>query len=112
MPGLRAAAVLCAACSSALAYVLPGATPAPKASGVAALRMEAAGVLPSVPWTSFAMRAVGLDAAARTVELEPWDDAVAESLDRWRAAVAACRPPAHVNAVTLRCCGQAMPTRA
>lgn len=41
MPGLRAAAVLCAACSSALAYVLPGATPAPKASGVAALRMEA-----------------------------------------------------------------------
>jgi len=43
MPGLRAA-VICTACSSALAYVLPGAMPTPRvaeASGVAALRMEA-----------------------------------------------------------------------
>merc|ERR1719310_1884755 len=39
MPGLRTA-VLCAACSAALAYVLPGAAPAPRAAA-AALRMEA-----------------------------------------------------------------------
>ena len=55
-----------------------------------ALRLERAGVLQSVPWTSFAMRAVGLDAAANTVVLEPWDDEVAIAIENWRARVAEC----------------------
>ena len=35
------------------------------------------------------MRVVGLDDQARSVELVPWDDSVADALDAWRAAVAA-----------------------
>ena len=53
-------------------------------------RPERAGVLSSVPWTTFAMRAVGLDDTARTVELEPWDEQVAAALDSWREQVARC----------------------
>ena len=55
-----------------------------------ALQLERAGVLSSVPWTTFAMRAVGLDDTARTVELEPWDEQVAAALDSWREQVARC----------------------
>ena len=43
----------------------------------------------SVPWTTFAMRVVGLDDQARSVELVPWDDSVCDAIDSWRAAVAA-----------------------
>lgn len=51
-------------------------------------RLEQAGVLSSVPWTSFAMRAVSIT-AARTIELEPWNEDVAVALERWRSTVAA-----------------------
>ena len=52
---------------------------------------EQAGILSSVPWTTFAMRAVGLSASGGTIAilLEPWDEHVAESLAAWRRAAGA-----------------------
>ena len=46
-------------------------------------------MLPAVPWTSFAMRATGIDDTFRSIRLEPWDATVAASLRAWREAVAA-----------------------
>jgi len=53
-----------------------------------ALRLEQAGIMQSVPWTTFAMRAVGLDDLARSVELVPWDDSVCVALEAWRKVIA------------------------
>jgi hypothetical protein len=55
-----------------------------------ALQLEAAGVLPSVPWTVFAMRAVGVSDGGHSMELEPWDETVAVALEAWRERVSAC----------------------
>ena len=57
-----------------------------------ARRLEAAGVLPSVPWTVFAMRAVGVSDGGNSMELEPWDEAVAVALEAWRERVSECTP--------------------
>ena len=63
-------------------------------------RLERGGILQSVPWTTFAMRAVGVDHHVHTIQLEPWDDAVGAALDCWRERVAelTCRQ----NAPTVR----------
>lgn len=53
-------------------------------------RLERAGVLQSVPWTSFAMRVVGVNDLVNTVELEPWDDEVASAIECWRQRVVEC----------------------
>jgi hypothetical protein len=44
-------------------------------------RLELAGVLSSVPWTSF---------EAKSVELEPWDKEIAAALENWRVRAAQC----------------------
>ena len=56
-----------------------------------ALRLESAGVLQSVPWLTFAMRAVEIRTSPIvSIELEPWDENVARALEAWRATVAQC----------------------
>eukprot|EP00942_MAST-04A_sp_MAST-4A-sp1_P010470 g10470.t1 len=44
----------------------------------------------SAIYTTFAMRAIGLDDNAKSIELEPWNDEVADALDRWRSKVSNC----------------------
>lgn len=55
-----------------------------------ALKCKRGGVLQSVPWTTFAMRAVCIDDRGTSIELEPWDETVAAAIDSWRERVAAC----------------------
>ena len=56
-----------------------------------ALKLERGGVLQSLPWTTFAMRAVGIDHPGHWfIELEPWDETVGAAIDSWRERVAAC----------------------
>ena len=55
-----------------------------------ALKCERGGVLQSVPWTSFAMRAVCIDERGTSIEMEPWDETVGAAIDAWRERVAAC----------------------
>lgn len=56
-------------------------------TAITALRLESVGVLPSIPLTVFAMRAVCFSDGATTVELEPWDETVAVALETWRRKV-------------------------